>query len=32
MRSGAIINKSPLKIIVKITPDIYIIDVGGYLF
>ncbi len=27
---GAIINKSPLKIIVKIAPNIYNIDIGGY--
>ena len=29
---GAIINKSPLKNVVKITPNIYNIDTGGYLF
>ncbi len=27
---GAIINKSPLKIIVKIAPNIYNIDIGSY--
>ncbi len=29
---GSITIKSPLKIIVKITPNIYNVDVGGYLF
>ena len=27
---GAIIHKSPLKIIVKIAPNIYNVDIGGY--
>ena len=30
--SGGISSKSPLKIIVKITPNIYNVDIGGYLF
>lgn len=30
LQSGAIINKSPLKNIERITPNIYNLDVGGY--
>ncbi len=30
--SGSICSKYPLKNVVKITPDIYNVDIGGYLF